>query len=106
MPSVFCCNKLSVDLALSWCLSVASPGTLHQSDARARTRLSVGGDGRPRPGSPFKQEFRALETLGKLCRDRLLDHARPGKADEHSGLGECTVAWRLAKLAVTPPVAR
>src|SRR5690606_21165675 len=40
----------------------------------------------------LEQELRALEPLGELLADGLLDDARPGEADERARLGEVHVA--------------
>ena len=40
----------------------------------------------------LEQELRALEALGQLLADRLLDDARPGEADEGARLGHVQVA--------------
>ena len=38
------------------------------------------------------QVLGALEAVGQLLADGLLDHPRPGKADQRAGLGELDVA--------------
>ena len=40
----------------------------------------------------LEQELRALEARRQLLADRLLDHARPGEADQRIGLGDDDVA--------------
>ena len=40
----------------------------------------------------LEQELRALEALGQLLADRLLDDARPGEADQGAGLRHVQVA--------------
>ena len=40
----------------------------------------------------LEQIFRALEALGKLLADRLLDDALAGEADQRAGLGDLDVA--------------
>src|SRR5712692_8525058 len=40
----------------------------------------------------LEQELGALETFGQLLADGLLDHARPGKADQRAGLGNVQIA--------------
>ena len=51
----------------------------------------------------LEQELGALEALGELLADGLLDHAGTSEADERFG----SAMFRspsMAKLAVTPPV--
>ena len=45
------------------------------------------------------QELGALESLGELLADRLLDHARTGEADQRPRLGDVEVAraWRTRR---------
>src|SRR5580704_6949664 len=40
----------------------------------------------------LQQKFATLEPLGELLPDGLLDHARPGEADQRAGLGNIQVA--------------
>ena len=40
----------------------------------------------------FQQKLRRLKSLGKFLADGLLDHARPGEADQRAGLGNVDVA--------------
>ena len=51
----------------------------------------------------LEQELAALEALGQLLADRLLDDARAGEADQRLRLGDVQ-SPSIAKLAVTPPV--
>src|SRR3954466_13205446 len=43
-------------------------------------------------GSGLQQELGALEALGQLLADGVLDHARPGESDQRLGLGDHHVA--------------
>jgi hypothetical protein len=40
----------------------------------------------------FEQEFGALEPLGHLLADRLLDHTRTGESDQRAGFGDVEIA--------------
>ena len=40
----------------------------------------------------LQQEFAALEALGQLLADGLLDHARAGESDQRAGFGDIQVA--------------
>ena len=42
--------------------------------------------------SVLQQKFRRLKSLGKFISHRLLDHARPGEADQRARLGNVDVA--------------
>lgn len=51
----------------------------------------------------LEQKLRTLEALGQILTDGLLNHSRPGKANQAPGSARITSAM-AAKLAVTPPV--
>jgi hypothetical protein len=52
----------------------------------------------------LEQELAALEALGQLLADRLLDDARAGEPSERLRLGDVRRRRASRKLAVTPPV--
>ena len=51
----------------------------------------------------LQQKLRPLESVWQFLPNGLLDHARPGKADQRARLGNVR-SPSIAKLAVTPPV--
>ena len=63
---------------------------LSEKTRQARTQLGARDD--QVDGTVVKQELTALKTFRQFFTHRLLDHARPGKADQGLGLGDDDIA--------------